>query len=327
MTLVSCTPLAMPPGQDDMGDRLGVYTGGLLTLVAFKYGVADHLPSVPYPTYIDNFLRWQVIAVSFCAFESVVSFHLVLQGNQELDHTPVFESLDMLENCMMVLICIFWCLKFLHARFRMPLCKPDWRDVWAQKNQHRRDVQRFELQDEEISSLSDTQLPICQGMKLTATRDHLAVWHVASGQRKKRLKLREAVESLGPAVSSDEYGRRFNPYNDELISKEDAREKFFGEPNSREKLYRFWERECQAKLVVPVNLNLLSEEELNAPSPNMLYPSEDNIPELVVEVAYLRAEGSTGRDRTLRRKMSALSSVGPRSSKSMEQIGNVCWIL
>ena len=36
--------------------RLSVYGGGLLTLVAFKYGVMDHLPSVPYPTFTDNFL-------------------------------------------------------------------------------------------------------------------------------------------------------------------------------------------------------------------------------------------------------------------------------
>ena len=49
--------------------RLSVYGGGLLTLVAFKYGVMDHLPSVPYPTFTDNFLllacRWNTFRLCF----------------------------------------------------------------------------------------------------------------------------------------------------------------------------------------------------------------------------------------------------------------------
>jgi len=328
MTLVSITPLAMPPAQDDMGDRLSVYTGGLLTLVAFKYGVTDHLPSVPYPTYIDTYLRWQVIGVSLCAFESVVSFHLVLQGSNEIhEDSPTFVNLDNLENLLMALMCIFWCQKFLHARFRMPSFKPDWRDVWAQKKQHRQDVQRFELQDEEISSLSNTQLPICKGMLLAATRDNLAVWHPATGQCMKTLKVREAVEALGSVVSSDEYGRRFNPYDDELISKDEARAKFFRQPNSRERMYRFWETECQARLVVPVNVNLPSEQELNELQPKIISPQmEDDYPELIVEVAYLRA-GVTRRGMSPQQLQRSISSVGPRPSKNMSQTSTVCWIL
>jgi len=317
MTLVSITPLAMPPGQDDMGDRLSVYTGGLLTLVAFKYGVADHLPSVPYPTFIDQYLRWQVIAVSFCAFESAVSFHLVLNGDKRLDNAPVFVNLDNFENLLMGLMFIFWCQRFLSARFRMPRLKPDWRDVWAQKNQHRRDVQTFELHDDEISSLSNTQLPFRKGMLLFATRDYLDVWHATSGVVKLNLRVNEAVEALGPAVSSDEYGRRFNPHDDELISKHEAMAKFSGQP---ERMYRFWETECQARLVVPVNAFPPPEEQLNAAQFKSIAPRmEDELDELVVEVAYLRAGGGTRR--------STSASVHPRSSKKMEEIRTVCWIL
>ena len=58
--------------MEDMGDRLSVYGGGLLTLVAFKYGVMDHLPSVPYPTFTDNFLMWQIVTIVLCMFESLL---------------------------------------------------------------------------------------------------------------------------------------------------------------------------------------------------------------------------------------------------------------
>merc|ERR1712190_202405 len=69
ITIVCCLPLAMPPGTgEDLGDRLSTYVGGLLTLVAFRYGISDHLPVVPYRTYIDSFLQWQILTVSACAF-------------------------------------------------------------------------------------------------------------------------------------------------------------------------------------------------------------------------------------------------------------------
>lgn len=52
-----CSRVAVQSFSDVVGSlRLSVYGGGLLTLVAFKYGVMDHLPSVPYPTFTDNFL-------------------------------------------------------------------------------------------------------------------------------------------------------------------------------------------------------------------------------------------------------------------------------
>ncbi|CAK8988891.1 Uncharacterized protein SCF082_LOCUS1570 [Durusdinium trenchii] len=77
ITVASCTPLAMP--LEDMGDRLSVYGGGLLTLVAFKYGVMDHLPSVPYPTFTDSFLMWQIITIVLSTFESLFLWRLSKQ--------------------------------------------------------------------------------------------------------------------------------------------------------------------------------------------------------------------------------------------------------
>ncbi|CAE7469467.1 unnamed protein product [Symbiodinium natans] len=81
ITLTSCTPLFMHP--EDMGDRLSVYGGGLLTLVAFKYGVMDHLPSVPYSTFTDSYLLWQMVTITMCTLESLIAYRLK-DYNQEL---------------------------------------------------------------------------------------------------------------------------------------------------------------------------------------------------------------------------------------------------
>ena len=57
-----------------MSTRLSVYGGGLLTLVAFKYGIAEHLPSVPYSTFTDDFLMCQICLVFLFIMECLVAF-------------------------------------------------------------------------------------------------------------------------------------------------------------------------------------------------------------------------------------------------------------
>ncbi|CAK8989450.1 unnamed protein product [Durusdinium trenchii] len=115
ITVASCTPLAMP--LEDMGDRLSVYGGGLLTLVAFKYGVMDHLPSVPYPTFTDSFLMWQIITIVLSTFESLFLWRLSKQY-------PV--TVDWVENGTFFGVAAGWSLVFMIVA----CCKPRYRTSW-----------------------------------------------------------------------------------------------------------------------------------------------------------------------------------------------------
>jgi len=115
ITVASCTPLLMFP--EDMGDRLSVYGGGLLTLVAFKYGVMDHLPSVPYSTFTDSFLLWQMITIAMCTFASLIGYRLK-QYNEEL--------VDWVENITFFSVFAIWTM----ALFSVWCCKPKCRKAW-----------------------------------------------------------------------------------------------------------------------------------------------------------------------------------------------------
>merc|ERR1712087_754213 len=46
-----------------IGDKLSLHAGGLLTLTAFKFGIAENLPSVPYSTFTDFYLMLQVVTL------------------------------------------------------------------------------------------------------------------------------------------------------------------------------------------------------------------------------------------------------------------------
>merc|ERR1719323_3026905 len=76
VTVVSCSPLALTPHEDNMASRLKAYGGGLLTLVAFRYGITDHLPCVPYATFLDDYLRNQIVTLSCCILETIISFRI-----------------------------------------------------------------------------------------------------------------------------------------------------------------------------------------------------------------------------------------------------------
>eukprot|EP00913_Durusdinium_trenchii_P026174 g24555.t1 len=102
---------------EDMGDRLSVYGGGLLTLVAFKYGVMDHLPSVPYPTFTDSFLMWQIITIVLSTFESLFLWRLSKQY-------PV--TVDWVENGTFFGVAAGWSLVFMIVA----CCKPRYRTSW-----------------------------------------------------------------------------------------------------------------------------------------------------------------------------------------------------
>jgi hypothetical protein len=67
-------PLGMK--ASDIGDRLSVYAGGMLTLVAFKYGVSEQLPSVPYNTVTDSWLVSQIGTIIFVMAEALLGYEL-----------------------------------------------------------------------------------------------------------------------------------------------------------------------------------------------------------------------------------------------------------
>jgi hypothetical protein len=117
ITISACSPLGTPP--TDMGDRLSVYGGGLLALVAFKYGIMEHLPSVPYTTYTDYFLFFQIITVTVCTFESLIVYRF-----REYDLI-----VDMIENNLLVVVIILWSIILLHATYRKPYMRTSWDQV------------------------------------------------------------------------------------------------------------------------------------------------------------------------------------------------------
>jgi len=258
MTLVSCTPLAMPPGQDDMGDRLAVYTGGLLTLVTFKYGVADHLPSVPYRTFIDNYLRGQVMAITFCALESVVSFHLILRRNNPFALFGLNWNLDDFENGLFYVMIGFWSMRFLHARFFMPSAKKSWSDVWAQKHQHKKDADHFEFQDaDEFEFSAEEEQPgIVAGTVVINKRESLPVWDASSGEELGFLNVEQSLKARGAPFSSEaeKYARRFLPREDKLLTEDGVIELYKEKSRSEEDAQLYWTQDCKARMLVPIVL-------------------------------------------------------------------------
>mmetsp|Transcript_105027 Transcript_105027/g.306893 ORF Transcript_105027/g.306893 Transcript_105027/m.306893 type:complete len:385 (+) Transcript_105027:104-1258(+) len=118
ITTVSCFPLAMPPTEAHIGDRLALYGGGLLTLVAFKFGIADHMPSVPYSTFTDYYLLWQIVTLIGLSVETLLAYRFVTEPGEEggpglLEHATV----DRLENTFLVILILIWTAYFLFAAF------------------------------------------------------------------------------------------------------------------------------------------------------------------------------------------------------------------
>jgi len=74
ITVLSLFPLGMHP--ESLADRVAVYAGGTLTLVAFKYSVSDHMPSVPYLTLTDKFLLAQILTLFMCAVLALLTYRI-----------------------------------------------------------------------------------------------------------------------------------------------------------------------------------------------------------------------------------------------------------
>lgn len=106
--IASILPLAFEPGEGHIGDRLAIHSGGLLTLVAFKYGVSADLPSVPYATFISTFLTAQILTLVAVSGESIFSYKMV-------DVYISKEALDYFEDFLLIALLLLWLAYFGHV--------------------------------------------------------------------------------------------------------------------------------------------------------------------------------------------------------------------
>jgi len=110
ITTVACFPLAFPPTADHIGDRLALYGSGVLTLMAFRFTIAGHLPRVPYSTFIDYYLLWQIVTIIGLAVETLIAYRIVKSSDSEL-------VVDTMENVMLGVLMIVWLVYFIRAAF------------------------------------------------------------------------------------------------------------------------------------------------------------------------------------------------------------------
>jgi hypothetical protein len=131
ITMLSIMPMGMPPGPDYLGDRFALYSGGMLSLVAFKYGVSERLPCVPYQTFIDWFLLAEVLTIFACAVFTLYPFRVVGEDEQNV------LILDVAENSVAGCIVLIWSAALLYAVCWKPQWRTSWRDVLIQDLQQR----------------------------------------------------------------------------------------------------------------------------------------------------------------------------------------------
>jgi len=113
ITIITTFPLALPPTESHVGTRLTIYGTGILTLVAYKYGIADALPRVSYQTYTDKFLVSQIITVTAIALEALIALHLVTYAGADE------QIVHYVEHCGLAVTVCFWVGLFVYtARFK-----------------------------------------------------------------------------------------------------------------------------------------------------------------------------------------------------------------
>merc|ERR1712032_465890 len=99
---VAILPLELEPSDEHIGDRLALHATGMLTLVAFKYGVLANLPSVPYRTFTTIYFDLQLMTIVSVVLISLTTYHLVLR-------TPLHkEFIDHSEDSLLVILILVW---------------------------------------------------------------------------------------------------------------------------------------------------------------------------------------------------------------------------
>jgi len=119
ITAIACLPLALPPNEDFVAKRLAAYAVGILTLVSYKYGIAGQIPQVPYPTYADMFMMYQIVTVVAMAIECLIAYRLVNWGVEET-------IIDIIELVLLVLTLAFWFCRLLYAGIVKSKHRKEW---------------------------------------------------------------------------------------------------------------------------------------------------------------------------------------------------------
>merc|ERR1711920_92663 len=92
---------------------------------------------------IDRFLRGQLVTVSLCALETVVSFQIMAKflpdqykkGKHDCDadsddRFSFYCFLDYGEDLAFWILFLWWILRFFHAKYYKPIKKIGWRTLW-----------------------------------------------------------------------------------------------------------------------------------------------------------------------------------------------------
>merc|ERR1712032_809260 len=109
-------------GQE-VGDRMAVYASGMLTLVAFKYGVSEQLPSVPYSTVSDVFLMAQIATLVFAMAEALLGYKL------EKHEILSVDTVTLIDNILLAVLVLLWTFRFFYVAVYRKRRRRNWRSV------------------------------------------------------------------------------------------------------------------------------------------------------------------------------------------------------
>uniref|UniRef100_A0A7S4Q0B5 Neurotransmitter-gated ion-channel ligand-binding domain-containing protein n=1 Tax=Alexandrium monilatum TaxID=311494 RepID=A0A7S4Q0B5_9DINO len=121
--IASLLPLGM--SVTEVGDRLSIYSGGVLTLVAFNYSVAEQLPSVPYSTLADMFLLGLTGTLVFTMVEALICHKLEVLGHVDID------AMNKFEDGMLIFLAVLWLLILLYLAVFRKHFRRTWPSVLA----------------------------------------------------------------------------------------------------------------------------------------------------------------------------------------------------
>lgn len=120
--VASLLPLGMAPGPEHVGDRLSLHSGGLLTLVAFRFGIASDLPVVPYETFTSIWLNQQIQCLVIVMIEGLISY-MVVAFSPRSSTTPK-RVFNILEDFMLVGLIAGWGYKLWQSMDGGEMKKP-----------------------------------------------------------------------------------------------------------------------------------------------------------------------------------------------------------
>jgi hypothetical protein len=98
----------------------------MLTLVAFKYGISDHLPSVPYQTLADKFLLACIVTIFLCAVATLYPYRVAKEDE------VVERVIDLSENAAFFLVFVGWTVALVWIAMWKPSAREEWRKILEQ---------------------------------------------------------------------------------------------------------------------------------------------------------------------------------------------------